>query len=269
MEMIDGIKDFIISIQRALGNMDLATIEPMNYTDFHPLFSKQWIDKWEEVINTIENRQIPLSKLVKTISGPAHLRSQFYFMLIDLKCAKIEKEKRIKIANFFHNLLEKTSIRDIHGRESNIIHHHKNIQNILKKTKFNKGSPDISKLLGRLYSAAYHLTNGLYTDFYTDFGVECQGEYRLDNNHILVIRQFNDLNPKEIWPKTNSPCKTIKIYTIYKNVRFKTDSISVHSIWKGDLINNLIVWAVEIDNKLVKSTKQIKKLKELEKIEFN
>ena len=259
--MTKEIKEFIEAFKIAVGNMDLSTLEPMSNFMFHPLFPEQWIYKWENVIRISNELNIPIKELTKYISGPGHIRSQFFFMLLDLKCSKTKKEKRVKIANFFNELLRNKAVEDPYGWKSNIAHTKEEIREILNKTKFNKGTEEISRFLGRLYSAAYHLTNGLYTDFYTDFGVECQGEYKLYNNHILVIRHFYDLNPKELWPNLNSPCKKLTIYTVYKNIRFKTDSISVHSVFEGDPIKNLVAWAVKVNGKY-KSIKELKPLKE-------
>ena len=254
------VKEFIEPFKIAIGNVDFETFKPMSHFQFHPLFSKEWIYKIENAINIAEELNISTKELAKYLSGPSHIRAQIYFLLLDLKCARIKKEKRVKITNFFDKLLKNKAVEDPYGWESNIVHTKEEIKEILNK-KFNKGNEEISKFLGRLYSAGYHLINGLYTDFYTDFGVECQGQYTLDNNHILVIRDFKDLNPKELWPNLKSPCKTMKIYTIYKNVEFKTDAISVHTFFKGDQIKNLVAWRVEVDGKPLKM-KELKPLKD-------
>ncbi|GAF74202.1 unnamed protein product, partial [marine sediment metagenome] len=256
-----GINSFIDSILIAMGNMDLSTLEPMDNFMFHPLFSKEWIEKVEEVIKIAEENNISTEELTKYITGPSHLRAQFLFLLLDLKCAKIEKERRIKTANFWNELLKKKAAADVYGRESNIIHSDAEIKRIIDKVK-NKGDEETSRLLGRLYSAAYHLVNGLYTDFYTDFGAECFGQYNLDNGNILVIKQFNDLNPKELWREVNSPCKKLIIYTIYKDIKFKCDAISIHSVYEGDPTKNLVAWAVEADGKFIDSIDELKQLKE-------
>jgi phosphohistidine swiveling domain-containing protein len=263
LEKVDnkGIKEFIKSISIAMENMDPTTLEPMSNFMFHPLFSKEWVDKIEESIRVVEENNISIEDMTKYISGPSHLRAQFLFLLLDLKCAKIEKERRLKIANFFNSLLKKKALDDIYGIESNIIHSNDEIGKIINRIKFNEGNEEISKLLGRLYSSAYHLVNGLYTDFNTDFGVECFGQYRLDDKHILVIKQFNDLNPKELWPEIKSPCKNLVIYTIYKNIKFKCDAISIHSIYEGDPIKNLVLWVVEVDGKFINSRESLLELK--------
>lgn len=242
----NDVEKLIDSMLAAFGNMDLGTFAPMSNFMFHPLFAKEWVEKIEDLMIKVKKQKISIKKLAKNISGPSNLRVQIFFLLLDLKCAKIKKNRRNRIANFVLSILKHLAVRDKYGITSNIMHTKQEIKKILKNIN-NKGKPNISKLLGRLYSAAYHLTNGLYTDFYTDFGVECFGQYRLNKNHILVIRKFNDLRPKELWHNGNSPCKKLTIYTIYKNVEFTCDAISVHSLFKGDHINNLVAWCVQID----------------------
>lgn len=256
------IKKFIYSFLKAVGNMDISTLEPMSNFMFHPLFAKEWVDKIEQVIEFVEKENLSFEDIAKLISGPSHLRAQFFFLLCDLKCAKTEKEKRIKIANFWNVVLKKKAVEDEYGEESNIVHTKDDIKNLIWDVRFNQGNEEIGKEIGRLYSAGYHLVNGLYTDFYTDFGVECFGQYILDNDHILVIRQFNDLNPKELWPEIDSPCERLTIHTIYKNIKFRCDAISVHSIFEGDTIKNLVRWAIEIDGRFIDSIGQINNLRE-------
>jgi len=255
------ISKFIDSMSIAVGNMDLETLEPMSFSMFHPLFAKEWVDKIEKVMKIIEEKGISIEEVAELISGPSSLRAQFYFLLIDLKCSKSEKEKRVKIASFINEILKKRAVDDVYGRRSNIVHTKEDVKLMLDRIKWNKGDSEISKLLGRLYSSAYHVINGLYTDFYTDFGVENFGEYDLGEGQMLIIRKFNDLNPKELWNEVANPCKELVIYTIYKNVKFKCDAISVHTIYEGDNINNLVLWAVEIDGRFIDSVHELKVLK--------
>lgn len=245
--------------------MDVGTLEPMNCFMFHPLWSKEWIEKIEKAIQKVAEEKISLKALARTISGPTHLRAQLLFLLLDLKCARIEKERRLKIANFFLNLLLAKATDDPYGWKSNKMHTPGEIKELAKKIKFNPGREEAAKLLGRLYTAAYHLINGLYTDFYTDFGVECFGEYsveELGDGYTSVIKQFNDLKPELLWPDLKSPCKKLVIYSVYKDVKFTCDAISVHSVYEGDPIKGLVRWAVEVDGKFIDSIEEIKKLKE-------
>ena len=102
------IKKFIDSMLNALGNMDLTTIEPMNQYIFHPLFAKEWIARIQKIIDVVEERHISLDKVAETIKGSSHLRAQLYFLLLDLKSSRTEKEQRavkrnvLRLRKFLH-----------------------------------------------------------------------------------------------------------------------------------------------------------------------
>ncbi len=257
----DGVDKFIDSMLLAVGNMDYSTVEPMNDLLFHPLFAKEWVEKIDAIIANAEERSIPISTLAEKIRGLSHLRAQFYFVLLDLKSAKIEKEKRVRISRFFHELLMTKDAGDVYGFESNIMHSDVEIKNILKKD-FSMANPKIAKLLGALYASAYHYICGLYSDFYADFGVENFGAYDLGDNKILVIKRFPDLNPSKLWKGLKSPCKKLAIYCVYENVKYKSDAISVHSTYEGDPINGMVKYLVEIDDRIVDSEEELIRIKD-------
>ncbi len=256
-----AIKKFIDSIQIALGNMDLSTYKPINPFLFHPLFDKLWVERICKAIDKAEDNGVCRDKLAQAIKGSSNLRSQLFFLLLDMKSARIEKEKRVKIANFFLEILKLNVKDDLPGFKSNIGHTPEMI-NIMLQKKFVKADPEIARLLGRLYVVAYHLANGLYSDFYTDYGVENFGPYKIGKDEILVIKHFEDLKPELLWQDLDTSCKKITIYCIYKNVKFSCDAISAHSVYQGDPITGLVRYFVEVDGKSMNSFGDIQELKE-------
>ena len=254
-----AIKEFVDSFARSLGFMDIETLEPMSNFTFHPLFDKAWIGKIELTVNKIKNHNISMDEVAGSISGPSNLRAQLFFLLLDLKSSGTEMQKRKYLADFFEKILLVKAKKDHYGWKSNIVHSHKEISDMLKK-KFLKGTPEIARLLGKLFSSSYHFANGLYTDFYTDYAVEYQGPYRLDKKRILIIKHFFDIRPLLLWPGIKSPCKKLSIYTIYKNVSFKCDAISCHSQYEGDIINGMDAYRVEADGKEINDLSKISAL---------
>ncbi|MDP2750296.1 MAG: hypothetical protein Q8O89_05690, partial [Nanoarchaeota archaeon] len=236
------------------------TLKPINNFIFHPLFDTEWIKRIENAIEITEKYNISREQIAHQIKSTSHIRVQLFFLLLDLKSAKIPKQKRLKIFQFLGDILEIKAKKDIPGYKSNIVHTYEELDIIMKK-EFTQANIDIARTLGELYNAAYHLTNGLYTDFYTDYGAENNGPYNLGNNRILVMKQFFDLRPLLLWPENKTPCKSIIIYCIYENVKFSCDAISVHSFYEGDPIKGLVKYRIEIDGKTV-SLEELKKIKE-------
>lgn len=262
---MEEVNNFITSIQTALGDMELGTLKPMDWFEFHPLFSKEWFSHMQRIIDASEGKN--LTKLAGTLSGPTQLRVWLYYTLLDMKCAKISKEERERIVRFYHQLQRKTSQRDLWGLAgTNIAHSEEQITSILQNIQFQQGSKELAKTLGRIYSAGFQYINALYTDFYTDYGVEIYGPYDVSKKygpgHILVIRHFTDLLPNDLWNNVEGLTKKdVKIYTVYKDVKFSCDFISCHSNYEGSVIDNLVEFAVEADNKIL-TFEEIKSLQE-------
>ena len=256
-----SLKEFSQAMVNAFGNMDVSTLTPMSNFVFHPLFDKEWVNQVETMMQNAEDKQVSREKIAELFTSITHIRSQLFFLLLDLKSAKISKERRMKIADFLHDILLIRGKHDPYGHMSNRHHSHKDIHDILAR-KFLDGSPEAATELGKLYAAAYHLVNGLYTDFYTDFSVENYGPYHLDNERMMVIKEFQDIRPDALWPGIQTPCKKLTIYTIYKNVEFKCDAISCHSHYTGNTINGLVAWRLEADGKEVSDIEEIMELTE-------
>lgn len=140
------------------------------------------------------------------------------------------------------------------------------VHKLINKIKPVKATPNMAKLLGKLYNALYNLGAGVDMDIYLDYGIEPECPYNVSHlygdGHILIIRNINDLQAIDIWPeRKGSAPNNVKIYTIYnKNVKFKTDFIAAHAILKGDTINNMEYFMVEVDGKLVTDDKELQNL---------
>jgi len=52
----------------------------------------------------------------------------------------------------------------------------------------------------------------------------------------------------------------IKIFQVFKNVKFRCETVGMHSIYEGDVINNLLAFFVIVDNVPQNSIEKIKEL---------
>ena len=192
--MSKNLDEFIDVFLDALGSMDLSTLEPMSNFVFHPLFDKEWIRRIKLVQTRAEEKGLSLVELEPYIKGISHLRCQLFLLLIDLKTAGVSPERREKLSRFFLDILTLKAKDDIYGRVSNIAPLPKEIKEI-RSRPFSSSSEEIAKLLGSLFTSGYHLVNGLYTDFYTDYSAEYYGPYALEDGKFMVIKHFQDLQP--------------------------------------------------------------------------
>lgn len=249
---------FADSLAITTGNMDLSTFEPMTHCIFHPLYTKEWLKKIDELMDKSKN--IPFQELAKAFNGLSNLRAEITFLFLDLKAAKLDKEERLRYANYFHEIIKNKAKADTYGFKSNIMHSKQEIDEILSR-KFQKADAKQAPLLGKLYSAGYHLTNGLYTDFYCDYSLESFGPYKIGRDRILVIKHFADLRPRLLWPELKSPCKSFTIYQVFEGIKYRCDAISCHGMYEGDPVKALKQFRVEVNWKEV-NTKEVSQLYE-------
>lgn len=250
LEKYSWLDSYIEEVFRALGTMDFGTLQPFSHLQFHPLFAKEWCEKLCNAIEKSRGKQVSVEGESLT-----EIRCQLYFALLDTKCAHMEKIKRLKIAEFFNELILRKAKADPYGSKSNIIHTQGEVERMLEREGWQAGTPQASRKIGAIFSSALQYVHGLYADIYTDYGTENYGPYDASSKHgkgsILVIRNFGDLKPLKLWKEAaDAPVENLKILTVYNsNVKFSCDLISCHSQYEGDLANNLQAFKIEANGK--------------------
>jgi hypothetical protein len=256
-------EEFVKNALKTTGDMDLGTLQPYGWLEFEPLFAKEYVKKLEILMKKAKDKKISIKELSRLWSTTAGLRCQLFFMLAILKADRIKKERRMNLVNFFFSMLDKRAVRDVHGTVSNITKTKKEVENLLKKIKPQKAEPETAKLLGKISNAAYNLIAGLYMDIYLDYAMENEGPYDVSKiygpKHILVIKKYVGLK-SDVWPEVKIPVNDLLMYCIYKDMKFSCDMASCHSIYEGDVINNLIAYRVVIEGKNLKNKEEVTKL---------
>ena len=261
---LDG---FVGSYLAAAGSMDFGTLRPFSWLQMHPLYASEWCERMSGLVGGFEREKIGVEEFAELNLGTGVWRDELGFILWDLKSARIPREERLRIVEPFNTAILASTFADPYGFTSNIQHSPEQVRRMLHEIPWQTGEPEHARLLGKLYTAALHLVHGLYGDIYTGYSADNFGEYdaspKYGKNHALVIRHFADLKPLEVWPGAEGvPCKTLDIYTVYRNVRFTCDAISCHSVFEGSVVENLVDFAVSVDGKFVDSMASLQALKD-------
>jgi hypothetical protein len=263
---MEWVNEYIKAINEALGTMDFGTLQPFGHLEFEPLIAEHTVEKLLQLIKEAEKQSIPPEELAQLWPTTAGLRCSLYFTLLQMKCVETPKEQRKKVAQFFYRMIKARAVKDVFGRKSNICQTKEQIKTLLQSTPLQKGSQEAAKELGKLYNASYNLCAGLYLDFYLDNSAENEGPYDVSQiygqGHILVMKKFINIET-DIWQERKIPYNNIVIYTVYKDVKYSCDMISVHSRYEGDIINGLKHFAVVADGKRITDLGEIKKITEI------
>lgn len=261
------IDEYTRSVHRLFRGMDLRTIEPLDCFHFHPLHSDLWQEHIYRAIDRFKRKKLPFNEAILAFPNPSSVRAILEFMVCHynniVKDRKdIDKKEMREIFDFFVRILKEKNRRDIFCYKENIGHSDKEIDRLIKGIKWKKGSPLVSRSLGKLYLGASSLVNGLMNDWCTDNGIEVWGPYKVAKYFgpvtILVIREFPRLKPVALWPHVSKyKYNEVNIYTIYRNIEMKSEYVGCHTVFKGDLAGGLLRYAVVVDGKYVNSEKLI------------
>lgn len=219
-----------------------------------------FLNKIEKAIQEVKSKKYPMEEIIKCFPSISSFRIAIYYLVIEYQGSKKKDKERFKeIIEFFVNVLEHATEKDLFGYKSNIIHTEKEIKEVLEKTSMEKGSPEIARELGKLYTSAASLVFALYGDFFPQESHEIFGPYKISKDSILTIKHFPKIKPIELWPEIKElKYSDLKILQIFKNVEFECELIGMHSLYKGDLINGLVSYAVMVDGKFINDIERIK-----------
>jgi hypothetical protein len=168
---------------------------------------------------------------------------------------KITKKQSIDSIKNFFNALERLSPGDMFClKGSNPVFSKKELSSELKGIIFNKADEEARKIIPRLGVSLDSLIWSEYYDIFIAAGMDIQGPFVLENGRILVIKDFFDLKPVEIWDSVKEfPAKRIRLFLKYNPIDLKIDYL-LHETSSQPLSQNLFEWAVEMTDSKGKKT---------------
>ncbi|HEB01476.1 MAG TPA: hypothetical protein ENI16_00575 [Candidatus Portnoybacteria bacterium] len=260
------IDEYAKSFHNGFSHMVPCSWGPVDVYVVLDLLNGSFLSKLHKTIVEIKKKNVSIENVARSFSCPSTLRAAFYWVVLEYQYSDVKNKKQFKeIIEFFIKVLNHLAKKDIFGYKSNIAHSQQEINKLLADTKWQKGSRDKARQIGKLYSSLASLVFALYRDFYPQDSHEIYGPYdaskKFGPKNILLIKHFPKIKPVEIWPEIKKlKYQDIKIFQVYKNVRFSCEIIGLHSIYKGNLIDNLVAYAVVVDGKYRNQLSQIKAL---------
>lgn len=114
-----------------------------------------------------------------------------------------------------------------------------------------------TKSLAELNIDLFRLCWSLYYNPYAAAGFEIHGPYKLANGSKAIIRDYFDLNPRDIW-KVNTGIKNVQIITMHEDIDFKLTYFN-QPIGEG-FKTGLLQYGIIVDNHNLKSDSEIQNL---------
>ena len=263
------IDEYAKATHNAFTNMIPGSWGPLDLFQLLGFLNGLFLQKVYEALCQIKKQGMPVLEVAKSaFSSPSALRVSLLFLFTEYIQTNPKNQRQYKeVIEYLVEILTVLAKRDMFALKSNIIHTDKEIEELLQKTEWQKGTPEAARALGKFYTSVSNLSYALYRDFFNDEGCERYGPYdastKFGKDTILVMTHFPRIKPIEIWPRiAKLKYSDIKIFQVYKNVSFRCELWGVHSIWGGDTINNLVAFALFVDGKRIDLPPAIEELTE-------
>ncbi|MFA5878150.1 MAG: hypothetical protein WC845_02165 [Candidatus Staskawiczbacteria bacterium] len=250
------IDEFAKSVHNSFSNMLPGNWGPIDLLEYTKHSNNAFFDKLYQAIEIIKKKGYPQEEIAKTFSCPSALRCAFLYMTWEYGFSDHSRKKEFnEIAEFFVDVLGHMMKEDIFCLNRNIFHNDQEIKDIFGSVPWSVADTQIARELGKLYTSCAALAFALYRDFFPQISHEVYGPYdassKFGKDTILVIKHFPKLFPKEIWPSLEYKYGDIKIFQVFKNVKFRCELIGMHTVYEGDIMNGLVVYAVMAGGKFV------------------
>ncbi|MBI2662808.1 hypothetical protein HYX11_05100 [Candidatus Woesearchaeota archaeon] len=257
---------FIQAIEESFSGLNPKTFWPLNGGQIDAYFD---VDEALDMYYRLNKLKEKLSiKEIADLMPQADIIRIFleHNAIIGLKVAKklgiadISVEDRIKYTLFLFELLKHKVKNDIFCLDGkNLILDEKEVSKFLKETNWNKPlSHEDKKKIAFFTVMTNNLCYTLYYDIFMTGGFYLHGPYdasgEFGEGAILLIRDYHDLNPKEIWPDLQIPYQKVKICAVYKNLDLKINFVN-HPITKDSIGDKLIAYKIYLDYKEIEINK--------------
>lgn len=243
------IEDFLDAEQHAWGEMDMRTFAGIpNIFEYDPLFAVEWTERVISVIDTASKADLSSKRIAECLYNPSTIRATMQFDLLSAKLARAGVASYMKIFNFYISALSAICIEDPSTKEGkSVVHAERVIAE--KRKKCTSGSAIVGKALGRLSTACYSLSHGLFGDMNPQLVYDNFGPYYQKDHALFAIKTFGNLRPVELWPETvDVPVEYIEICMLMENVTMTMD-ITSHAVYTGNQVEGLRAWSCTADGK--------------------
>jgi len=247
------IDEYAAAIHHAMVNIVPGNFGPIDGAALMRQTHDAYLDKLHDAVTRAKEQGYTPADLVYTMRSTSVLRCELMFMMwgyIGLGGKRAEEMR--EVFEFFHEMLVSMVTGDIWAHAANLAHTSEEIEQIINEVDWQGGNEEAARVLGRVYNSVFSLSYALYRDFFPQQLVESYGPYdvseRFGENTILVIKDFRDMHPRELWPELEHvPYDHIRMYQVYEDVDFRCELIGMHAIYDGDLISSLRSWALYVD----------------------
>ncbi len=270
MDKDQEIESFLKAIDESFVTIDLSTIWPLGSGQIVAYFDvEEALDIYQR-LNKLREK-LSIKEIAELMPPPDVIRSAMqHNLIVGLKVAKklgfvdISAEQRMNYVRLIFEILKQKVRSDIFCLDGkNLIWNENEVTELLSGPGWHK--PASSEEKRKIADFIVTSNNLCYTLFFDNFkagGFYIHGPYDASKSFgdgaILVIREYHNICPKELWPGLEMPYKSMRICGIYKKLSLYLDFLN-HPISFTHISDKLIAHKIYLDNAEV----SINKIEEL------
>ncbi len=258
------VDDFLDAWEAVEKTVDWRTAEPFTVDALDPYYYDLVLDR---VISALGSNAVQTADPKTLFAGPANIRNQLVVLLFYAKFYGINRQDRMRIAEFYHKALKSYSPKDpFTYKHTNYLYDNTEASRIARKIKWQVSTSGDARELGKLSVSLASLAYSLFTDATPSLCGEYHGPYdvseKFGRGHRLLIRDYLKLKPTELWPHTRGyRLNSVRIYSVYKNVKITPDFYG-NFVADKNMLANLVFHKVFINGRPSRSMAKVKKARE-------
>ena len=79
--------EYLESLEKSLGFMDLSTLQPTSWRHFQPIIAHEWLDWFEKILKEREKKRVSF-EILSRVFEPDLCREHLFFTLEDILMKK-------------------------------------------------------------------------------------------------------------------------------------------------------------------------------------
>jgi len=222
---------------------------PMPITVINWFHTRFFVREIYNTIITLEKRGYDLKEIAHFLWGPSVISHWAYFAQCPIKGLSYEE-----VIDFFEktaDLLACLRIDDIFCKSyKNILWNEENIRHTLNEYEYIsvRENETLRDMFVRLNVMLWHYC-GLINVGHHVFSHEFHGPYNLSDGKVLLVREYYNLKPEDVWNFTKEvPYRSLMTLEIYKDLQIKIDAFN-HLETTEPLPSHLESFTVVVNNR--------------------
>lgn len=222
---------------------------PIKYNSIMHLFLDSFAQEFLDDFKTLKSRGVTNQEIADSFGNPSRIYRIIHTVIYGMKNLKysVQEQKKMAVQLLdITSLMKSGSVFNEDGK--NIIFNTSELEEVSRLEFHKVEEGGIASQLHRVLGILWAYTEALFFRAH-DVTKEIHGLYEL-NDGSLLIREYLNLMPSNLWSLTDLGCSKIKIYTIYtKEVEVSIDAYNHLFHYNGSLIDGLSAYRIEVDDK--------------------